>query len=294
MKMNNTVSVTEGSIIKSPENKMFAFFESIINKIFNRKSGVVSVLRLEGVIGKMSPASSFLTFESLREQIDQAFKHKRLLAVCLVVNSPGGKPVQAELIASYIRTLADEKAVPVYSFIEDVAASGGYWLACAGDEIYASKSSIIGSIGVISSGFGLQKAIEKLGIERRIYTQGENKSILDPFCAEKKEDVKIIKNVQAQIHSHFIAYVKSRRKSRLSQSDAFLFSGEFWPGQSAADFGLIEDIGDLYSVIRQKFGANVEIKYVKRKESFIKKYIGAKSDLVSLVKEQLLYDKFDL
>ena len=202
--------------------------------------------------------------------------------------------MQAELISSRIRTLAAEKSVPVYSFIEDIAASGGYWLACSGDEIYASRGSIIGSIGVVSSGFGLHKMIEKLGIERRVYTQGANKSILDPFKPEKEEDIRIIKNMQAQIYQHFVDYVKLRRKGKLTQSDDVLFSGEFWGGQSAVDFGLIEGIDDLYNFIKKKYGSNVKFKYTKQKESFVKKLFGAKADVVAQIKEHLVYDKFNL
>jgi ClpP class serine protease len=175
-----------------------------------------------------------------------------------------------------------------------VAASGGYWLACAGDEIYASKSSIIGSIGVISAGFGLHKAIEKLGIERRIYTQGSNKSILDAFMPEKEQDVEIVKNLQAQIHKHFIEYVKTRRKNRLTQTDAILFNGEFWAGQTAVDFGLIDGIDNCFNFIKNKFGQDVKIIHCKARESFIKKYFSSKTDIIGQVKQQLMYDRYDL
>ena len=204
--------------------------------------------------------------------------------------------MQAELIAERIRHLADAKLVPVYSFVEDVAASGGYWLACAGDEIYASKSSIIGSIGVVSSGFGLHKVIEKFGIERRIYTQGENKSILDPFVEQKEQDVKIIKALQEQIYQHFVNYVKTRRKAKLAQSDEFLFNGAFWAGQSAADFGLIDGIDNLHNFIKNKFGNDVSVQYIKNKTSFIKKYLSSSlaHDTIAQIKEELMYDKFNL
>ncbi len=235
---------------------------------------VIAVIRLSGVIGKVSNYRSGLCFEGVNEQIEKAFKIKGLSAVCLIINSPGGSPVQSELIATRIIKLAKEKETPVYSFVEDVAASGGYWLACAGDEIYASKSSIIGSIGVVSSGFGFHHALNKLGVERRIYAEGKNKSILDPFQPASEEDVKIIKNIQKQIHLNFIEYVKNRRGSRLSQTDEILFNGEFWAGRSATDFGLIDGINDMYSFIKQKFGEQVKIVYVASKQSWLKKKFG--------------------
>ena len=285
MKTNETISAVNEDAIKQPANKFLGLLNALPFKFFN-KNATVSILRLEGVIGKIGMGREGLTIDSLREQIEQAFKPKKLLAVCLVINSPGGKPVQAELISTYIRTLADERAVPVYSFVEDVAASGGYWLACAGDEIYASRSSIIGSIGVISSGFGLHKTLEKFGIERRVYTQGSNKSVLDPFSPEKKEDVKIIKNLQEQVYQHFVDYVKLRRKNSLTQSDKILFSGEFWAGLSALDFGLIDGIEDVYVFIKKKFGANVEIKHIKGKVGWIRRYLTI--DIIEGVKQQLI------
>ncbi len=235
----------------------------------------VAVLRLSGIIGGSGPMGKGMRLEDMNDLIEKAFSLPRLLCVCLVVNSPGGSPVQSEFIAKRIIDLSKKKNVATYSFVEDVAASGGYWLACAGDEIYASKSSIIGSVGVISSSFGFQDAISKLGIERRVYTQGKNKSILDPFQPVKKSDVDIIKHLQKHIHEHFINYVKSRRKGKLTQEDDILFSGEFWDGTRAADFGLIDGIADLYGFIEDKFGDGVKIQSISQKQSWIKKRLGS-------------------
>ena len=283
--------------IKQPDNsRLFSFLSFLPFEIFDKSKGVVTVLRLDGIIGKGTMNKPGITIDDFNDKIEKAFKAKRLLAVCLVINSPGGLPVQAELIAQRIRQLADSRGIAVYSFIEDIAASGGYWLACAGDEIYASKSSIIGSIGVISSGFGLHKMIEKFGIERRIYTQGENKSILDPFVEQKDQDVKIIKALQEQIYNHFVDYIKSRRGAKLVQSDEFLFNGAFWAGQSALDFGLIDGIDNLHNFIKNKFGDDINIQYIKSKSSFIKKYLSSNlaNDALAEIKEQLMYDKFNL
>ncbi|MFY9589831.1 S49 family peptidase [Rickettsia endosymbiont of Halotydeus destructor] len=279
--------------------QLFPFFPLI----FTNSKNVVAVLRLSGVIGKVGAMQSGLTLESLNELIEKTFKIKRLKTVCLVINSPGGAPVQAELISKRIRELAKEKGIKIYSFIEDVAASGGYWLACAGDQIYASRSSIIGSIGVIASGFGFQEAIAKLGIERRIYTEGKNKSILDPFKPIQKDDLKIVKNLQKQIYDHFVDYVKERRGGKLTQQDNILFNGEFWSGQTAVDYGLIDGIDDMYSVIKEKFGENIKFQYISAKQSWLKKKLGMASknfsdnlasSLIGAVENKLMQDKFDI
>ena len=272
MKNSSAVLEIEQEEIEQGENKISKMFRFICSMLSSKKK-VVSIIRLSGVIGAKVGMKSGLTIESLNEVIEDAFKPKRLTAVCIIINSPGGSPVQSEFITSRIRMLSDEKNIPVYSFVEDVAASGGYWLATAGDEIYASKNSIIGSIGVVSSGFGFKDAIEKLGIERRIYTSGKSKSILDPFSGEKKEDIEIIKKLQRQIHDNFIGQVKKRRKGKLTQDDDILFNGEFWTGQVAVDFGLIDDIGEVYSFIKKNY-KDAEIKYCNVKESWFKKKFG--------------------
>lgn len=238
---------------------------------------LVSVLRLDGVIGRVSHMRSGLALHAINKQIECAFKSDKLAAVCLCINSPGGSPSQSELIAKRIRALAEEKKVSVISFVEDVAASGGYWLACAGDEIYATKSSIIGSIGVISSGFGFVKTIEKMGIERRIYTEGSNKSILDPFKPAKQSDIKLISKMQKSIHEHFIDFVKTRRGRLITQNDDIIFNGEFWTGETALNFGLIDGIDDMYSYIRNKLGKDVQFDYIEQKKPFFKKLLRMQS-----------------
>lgn len=273
-KNNNSIADAEfdGRVAKRQTGK-FAQLFAMIPIIGSKKNQVVAVLHLNGVIGKVGVLKTGLTIEGLNDLIERAFLLKNLVAVCVTINSPGGSPVQADLIAKRIRSLAKEKKIPVYSFIEDVAASGGYWLACIGDKIYASKSSIIGSIGVISAGFGFPIAINKLGIERRVYSEGKNKSILDPFQHVQEEDVKIIKNLQKQIHEHFIDYVKERRIGKLTQEDNILFNGEFWSGQTAVDFGLIDGIDDLYNFINRKY-ENATVTHITVKQSWIKKNLG--------------------
>lgn len=235
----------------------------------------ISILRLEGIIGKASTMKSGLSISSTNKLIEKAFSNEKTKLVCLCINSPGGSPAQSEFIAKRIRHLSETKNIPVISFVEDVAASGGYWLACSGDEIYASKSSIVGSIGVISSGFGFKEAIDKLGVERRLYTQGKNKSVLDPFMPAKEDDIAIIKNLQKNIHEHFIDYIKTRRGRFITQDDDIVFNGEFWTGQIALDYGLIDGISDVYTYVHDKFGNDIKFDYVAQKKSFIKRLMGA-------------------
>lgn len=232
---------------------------------------IISVLRLDGII---KSGKGGLNITSLNPLIEKAFANKRTAAVCLLINSPGGSPVQSELIARRIIELSKQKNIPVFSFVEDVAASGGYWLACAGQKIYASKSSIVGSIGVISAGFGFHEMIKKIGVERRVYTHGKNKSILDQFEPTKDKDIKIIKQIQSHIHENFISYVKSRRNNRITQTDDTIFNGEFWTGEQALSHGLIDEINDFYSYIYSEFGDKVKIRYLSPKTSFLKKILG--------------------
>ena len=218
-----------------------------------KPSPMVSVLRFEGVIDTRRGVRGSLNLASVAGRIEDAFDLPGLSAVAVEINSPGGLPVQSELILERVRDLAREKEVPVLAFCEDVAASGGYMLALAGDEIYAQKASIIGSIGVISAGFGFQKAIEKLGIDRRVYTAGDKKVTLDPFSDENPDDVKRLKKLQTEIHDHFIALVKKRRGKRLEGDDKKLFNGEVFTGQEAVDLGLIDEIGSLRPVLMKRF-----------------------------------------
>ncbi len=230
---------------------------------------LVSVVRLAGVIGQAGVLRSGLSGHGLRTLIERAFAPKDLSAVALVINSPGGSPVQSSLIFQHIRTLADEHQVPVLAFAEDVAASGGYWLACAADEIFADANSIIGSIGVISASFGFAEAIERLGIERRLYTSGDRKSLLDSFTPTRDEDVERVRALQGEIHDSFKALVRQRRGRRLVGDDSLLFSGEFWTGRRALELGLIDGIGELRQTLRARFGEDVRIRTVARKSGFL-------------------------
>ncbi|HVH02318.1 MAG TPA: S49 family peptidase [Amaricoccus sp.] len=221
-----------------------------------RRRDRVNVLRLEGVIGSGSRfGAAMLTDSDLAPLIEAAFRRGRPKAVALAINSPGGSAAQSSLIAARIRRLADEKRVPVHAFVEDVAASGGYWLATAADRIHLDPNSIVGSIGVISASFGFQDLIARHGIERRVHTAGEDKSLLDPFRPERPEDVERLKRLQAAIHANFIAQVRSRRAARLAADG--LFNGEIWLGAAAVEVGLADDIGHLVPVMRGLYGDKV-------------------------------------
>jgi len=218
---------------------------------------VVPVVRLGGVIGVSSPLRPGLMLASVARQLERAFAMRRARAVALLINSPGGSPVQSHLIYLRIRSLAAEKKLPVIAFAEDVAASGGYMLACAADEIICDSSSILGSIGVLGGTFGFPRLLEKLGVERRIYTSGERKAMLDPFLPEKPEEVERLKMIQREIHDDFIALVKERRGARLTGPETDLFSGEYWTGRTAVELGLADAVGELRSVLRERFGDKV-------------------------------------
>lgn len=301
---SNTISDTRDSVASRRLGKIDQLLSLLTFGLGGAKP-VIAVLRLDGVVGKVGAMKSGLTLCSLNKLIEKMFKIERLKAVCLSINSPGGSPVQSELIASRIIELAKENDIPVYSFIEDVAASGGYWLACAGDKIFASKSSIVGSIGVIAAGFGFHEAIAKLGIQRRVYTQGKTKSVLDPFQPEKESDVKIIRKIQKEIHDHFIDTVKARRGGKITQSDEIIFNGEFWAGQVAVDYGLVDGIDNLYSFIQEKWGDEVKIEYIEQKQSWFKKRLGISlrskefadnlaGSLVESAEKKLIQSKFDM
>ncbi len=243
-----------------------AFF-SFLNRFplwGKRRAGpVVSVLRLNGPIGMSMGLGRSLSLAHLAEAIERAFS-RRAKAVALVINSPGGSPVQSTLIFSRIRALAEEKNIPVFAFTEDVAASGGYMLALAADEIYADVSSIIGSVGVISAGFGFHELIAKIGVERRVYTAGESKSILDAFKPENPEDVERLKAIQKEVHEAFKTLVKARRGDMLVGKDKDLFTGEFWTGAQAEKLGLIDGLGDLRTVMRKRFGDKVQLRLIEQ------------------------------
>ncbi len=218
---------------------------------------VVPVVRLTGVIGFSTPLRPGLSIAGVAKTLDRAFAVRNAKAVALVINSPGGSAVQSHLIFQRIRALSDEKKVPIIAFVEDVAASGGYMIACAADEIVCDPASIVGSIGVIGASFGFPEAMKRFGIERRIYTAGEHKSMLDPFLPEQEEDVARLKAIQRDIHDMFIGLVRARRGARLAGPENTMFSGEYWVAKTAKEFGLIDQIGDVRSFLRQRFGEDV-------------------------------------
>jgi len=222
-----------------------------------RGAAVVPVVRLSGVIGAVTPLRPGMTLAGLAKTLERAFATKNARAVALLINSPGGSPVQSRQIYLRIRQLAHEKNLQVLVFVEDVAASGGYMIACAGDEIYCDPSSILGSIGVVGGSFGMTELIRKVGIERRLYTAGEHKAMLDPFLPEDPGDVARLKAIQREIHAIFIELVKKSRGTRLKGADDMLFTGEYWAGETAVSLGLADGIGDLRSTLRARFGDKV-------------------------------------
>jgi signal peptide peptidase SppA len=225
---------------------------------FRNPAPVVTVLRLDGVIAPRQWRGS-LSLTSHAGAIERAFSASRLAAVALLVNSPGGSPVQSALLYRRIRQFADDKKVPVFAFAEDVAASGGYWIALAGDEVYAEETSLLGSIGVVTAAFGFPRLLDRLGIERRLHTAGENKAMLDPFLPEDPADVARLKALQQDIHGAFKDHVRNRRRGKIDPADETLFSGEVLTGRMALERGLIDGIGDLRSVMRARFGDNVRL-----------------------------------
>ena len=275
---------------------------------FGKRRPVVAVLTLNGVIGQMGGLRRGLSIGSIEKRLESAFSVRRLVAVAVSINSPGGAPVQSDLIAKRLRDLATEKDIPVFAFIEDVAASGGYWLACAGDEIYACNSSIVGSIGVVSGGFGFTDLIGKLGIERRLYTSGEKKAMNDPFGPEKPSEVKHLKALQKDIHNDFISMVKINRGERLNGAHNKLFTGSYWTGRQALELGLIDGIGDIRNVMREKFGKNIRFKFFDENRSWLQRRLstqnrfisgkgndlGLARDLVVAIEERFLWNRFGL
>ena len=247
---------------------------------FRKKVPQVAVIKLTGVIAASSPLRKGLNLQGIETHLYDAFSNKRTTAVALVLNSPGGSPVQSDLIQKRVRDLGQEFKKPIYVFCEDVAASGGYWIALAGDEIYANASSIIGSIGVVSAGFGFKEAIGKLGIERRIYSTGPNKGMLDPFEDEDPKHVERLKNLQEEIFTLFREWVLSRRGSKLNGAHEELFSGAFWTGVKAKELGLIDGLGELREIMQDRFGEDVLFKNYAPKTGFLSK-LGLGSESVS-------------
>ena len=270
---------------------MFSFF---------KKKKIIPHIRLSGVIGSAGRFKQGIDFSGQQEIIKKAFSFKKAKNIAISINSPGGSPVQSHLIHDYIRQLAKKNEKKVIVFAEDVAASGGYLIACAGNEIYANSSSIVGSIGVISASFGFQDAIKKIGIQRRVYTAGKNKSTLDPFKEEKVEDIERIKKLQLELHSDFIEVVKKSRGSKLKDPEKNnTFTGEFWSGSTSMKLGLIDGIGNAEQILREKFGEDIFIKNLEKQKSFIAKKLSSSIDnqidnVASVIEERALWQKFGL
>jgi signal peptide peptidase SppA len=242
-----------------------------------RGTAVVPVVRLSGVIGAVTPLRPGMSLAGVAKTLERAFSMKNAKAVALVINSPGGSPVQSRQIYLRIRQLAAEKKLPVLVFVEDVAASGGYMIACAGDEIFCDPSSIIGSIGVVGGSFGFQELIKKVGVERRLYTAGAHKAMLDPFLPENPDDVARVKALQREIHSIFMALVKGSRGTRLKAADDFLFTGEYWAGETSVSLGLADAIGDLRSTLRARYGDKVLTPIVAPATGMLSGLLGRRS-----------------
>lgn len=261
-------------------SRLLDFLGPLVPARFRADIPVVPVVRLSGVIGVTTPLRPGLMLASVARTLERAFDARNARAVALVVNSPGGSPAQSHLIFRRIRDLATEKKIPVLVFIEDVGASGGYMLACAGDEIICDPFSIVGSIGVVGGSFGFVGLMDKLGVERRLYTSGDRKVMLDPFLPEKPDDLARIKALQKDIHERFIALVKERRGTKLKGDDQTLFSGEFWTAQAAIDFGLADRIGDLRTTLRARYGEKVRTPLIEAERSLL----GRKLSGVGLAK----------
>ncbi|MBV9460682.1 MAG: S49 family peptidase [Bradyrhizobium sp.] len=244
---------------------------------FRRGSVVVPVVRLSGVIGAVTPLRQGMTLAGVAKMLERAFSMKNAKAVALLINSPGGSPVQSRQIYLRIRQLAAEKKLPVLVFVEDVAASGGYMIACAGDEIFCDPSSILGSIGVVGGSFGMTELIKKIGIERRLYTAGSHKAMLDPFLPENPDDVERLKSIQREIHAIFIALVKESRRARLKGADDVLFTGEYWAGESSVSLGLADGIGDLRSTLRARYGEKVQTPVIAPASGMLSGLLGRRA-----------------
>src|SRR5690349_10757502 len=272
-------------------------------------TAVVPVVRLSGVIGSVTPLRPGMTLAGVARTLERAFGMKQAKAVALVINSPGGSPVQSRQIYTRIRQLAAEKKLPVLVFVEDVAASGGYMIACAGDEIFCDPSSIMGSIGVVGGSFGFQELIRKIGVERRLYTAGSHKAMLDPFLPEDPEDVARLKEIQREIHAIFIALVKQSRGARLKGADDMLFTGEYWAGETSVSLGLADAVGDLRSTLRARYGEKVLTPVIAPASGLLAGLLGRKSpgagslaaldgigglpdDLISALETRAIWAKF--
>jgi signal peptide peptidase SppA len=267
---------------------------------FFKKKIIIPHVRLTGVIGNAGRFNKGMDLAGQQDILKKAFSIKKIKHVAISINSPGGSPVQSHLIYSYIRQLADKKKIKVLIFAEDVAASGGYLISCAGDEIYANSSSIIGSIGVISASFGFKELIKKMGIDRRIYTAGKNKSTLDPFVDEKEEDIKKLKDIQLELHADFIKVVEISRGKKLKDPEKNnIFTGEFWTGASALKLGLIDGIGNADQILKEKFGEEAVIKKFEKQKGWLSRKLSASvegqlSNTLNSIEEKSVWQKFGL
>ena len=275
---------------------------SFVSKIFKSKSSVINVVRLNGVIASGSKflGSSNLSLESLEKQIERAFSGKKIAGVALLINSPGGSPVQSALISERIIELSKKNNIPVFAFVEDVAASGGYWLACAADEIFVMPASIVGSIGVISAGFGFVEVIKKIGVERRVFSKGDNKGMLDPFQPQNPDDVKVITDLQEEIHQQFKDWVSSRRGNRLNidvVKKEGIFEAKIFSGTKACEFGLADSIGELKQVMRERFNEKVVFKEISGRKKLGQR-LGLSSSsysrIIEHIEERIAFAKFGL
>jgi signal peptide peptidase SppA len=284
---------------------MLARLKRFWYRIVGASPPVVKVLRLNGAIGMNVGMRKGLSLAAVALPIAKLFGDKTVVAAALVINSPGGSPVQAALIHDRIRALAKEQGIKVLTFAEDVAASGGYMLALAGDEIYAHPNSIVGSIGVVSAGFGFDKLIEKIGVDRRVHHAGERKAMLDPFKPEDPKDIEHLESLQREVHESFKQMVRERRGEKLNGDEAELFSGAFWTGAKAKHFGLIDGVGDLRTICRQKYGDKVEFQVItQRRPWFSLDAFTSKSDfepradiatgLIAAIEERALWSRFGL
>jgi len=269
-----------------------------LQRLTGRGRITIPVVRLHGVIAA-EQRQGRLNIATVAPLLQRAFAIKSAPAVAIIVNSPGGSPVQSRLIAKRIRDLADEHHKPVLVFVEDAAASGGYFIAVAGDEIIVDPSSIVGSIGVIMAGFGFVGALDKLGIERRVHTAGNNKSTLDPFLPEKKSDIERIKQVETDIHGVFIDVVKSRRGQRLKGADDVLFTGEWWTGMRGVELGLVDAIGDIHETLHTRYGPHLNLKVIEPKRSWfgiprLGFAAGLSADLAATIEDRALWARFGL
>ena len=263
---------------------------------FFKKKKIIPHIKLNGVIGNVGKFKQGIDFAGQEEIIKKAFSIKKAPAIAISINSPGGSPVQSHLIHDLIRQLAKKNKKKVIVFAEDVAASGGYLIACAGDEIYANQSSIIGSIGVIYSSFGFKELIKKIGVQRRVYTAGKNKSTLDPFMEEKQEDIERLKSIQLDLHKDFIEVVEKSRNSKLKKSEVELFSGEFWSGSKAKGLGLIDGIGNANEILKEKFGEDVVIKKFEKSKSWLSQKLSSSNNqvdqLTNILDERSIWQRY--